>query len=83
MAMARKFDIPDGASNMRAHLRPADTHSHKMTSQAAGPFEPTSGEGVGATMRDAMVTGLMVIYPALATVAAIFAGLYFSGATGT
>ncbi|MBZ9798977.1 hypothetical protein [Mesorhizobium sp. ES1-4] len=82
MAVARKFDIGDGgASGLHAHLRPADTHTHKMTSQAAGPFEP--GEGASPAMRDALVTGLLVIYPALAIVAAIVAGLYLSGAAGT
>lgn len=33
-------------------------------------------------MRDALMTGLLVIYPALATVAAIVAGLFLAGAGG-
>ncbi|TPK92473.1 hypothetical protein [Mesorhizobium sp. B4-1-4] len=70
------------AGDVCAHLRPANTHIHKMTSHAAGPFEPTSGEVAGPTMRDALVTGLLVIYPALAIVAAIFAGLYMSRTIG-
>ncbi|TPI35233.1 hypothetical protein FJW08_01725 [Mesorhizobium sp. B3-2-1] len=79
MAVARKFDIGyGGASDLHAQLRPANTHTHKITSQAAGPFEP--GEGASPTMRDALVTGLLVIYPALAIVAAILAGLYLSRA---
>ncbi len=82
MAMARKFDIGDGISHVQAHLRPADTHTHKITSQAAGPFEPSAEEGTSPTMRDALVTGLLVIYPALAIVAAIVIGLYLAGASG-
>jgi len=83
MTVARKFDIIDSASDVHAHLRPADIHTHKMPSQAAGPFEVTADEGAGPTMRDALVTGLLVIYPALAIVAAIVVGLYLSGAAGT
>jgi hypothetical protein len=83
MAMARKFDIIDGASEVRANLRPADIHSNKMPSQAAGPFEALSDEATNSTTRDALVTGLLVIYPALAIVAAIVAGLYLAGASGT
>ena len=82
MAMARKFDIIDGASDVHAHLRPADIHTYKMTSQAAGPFEVTADEGAGPTTRDALVTGLLVIYPALAIIAAIVVGLYLAGASG-
>ncbi|WP_319799939.1 hypothetical protein [Mesorhizobium sp. PAMC28654] len=81
--MARKLDIVDGVSHVHAHLRPADTHTHKITSQAAGPFEPSAEDGTSPTMRDALVTGLLVIYPALAIVAAIVAGLYLAGASGT
>jgi hypothetical protein len=33
-------------------------------------------------MRDALVTGLLVIYPAFAAVAAIIAGLFLTGAGG-
>ena len=83
MAMARKFDIiDDGASHVRAHLRPADIHAHQMASQAAGPFEPVADEGTNPTMRDVLVTGLLVIYPALAILAAIVVGLYLAGAGG-
>jgi hypothetical protein len=83
MAMARKFDIIDGASEVHANLRPADIRSYKMPSHAAGPFEALSDESTNSTTRDALVTGLLVIYPALATLAAIVAGLYLAGAGGT
>ena len=83
MAMARKFDAIDGAYGVNAHLRPADTHTYKIASQPAGPFEPTADEAASPSMRDVLVTGLLVIYPALAIVAAIVAGLYLSGAAGT
>ncbi|PDQ22191.1 hypothetical protein CN311_04580 [Mesorhizobium sanjuanii] len=47
-----------------------------------GPFEAAVEERRGPTMRDALMTGLLVIYPALATVAAIVAGLFLAGAGG-
>ncbi|MCZ8542569.1 hypothetical protein OOJ09_00150 [Mesorhizobium qingshengii] len=84
MATAAKFhSINDSASNLSARLRPADTHAPKIVRQAAGPFEVTANDGKGPTMRDALMTGLLVIYPALATVAAIVAGLFLAGANGT
>ncbi|MCV3205397.1 hypothetical protein OHD62_07490 [Mesorhizobium sp. YC-39] len=49
----------------------------------AGPFEAAAEERKGSTVRDALMTGLLVIYPALATVAAIVAGLFLAGASGT
>jgi hypothetical protein len=81
MTAARKFDSMDGGE-LPARLRPADPHS-RTASQAAGPFEITSEDGKTPTMRDALVTGLLVIYPAFATVAAIIAGLILAGASGT
>ena len=84
MATAAKFNsIDNGASNLPARLRPAESHAPKMVSQVAGPFEVTAKDGKGPTMRDALMTGLLVIYPALATVAAIVAGLFLAGANGT
>ncbi|TIP26810.1 MAG: hypothetical protein E5X67_18335 [Mesorhizobium sp.] len=83
MTLARKFDIIDsGARDLPAQLRPADGHAPKPADQMAGPFEVATGERTGPTMRDALVTGLLVIYPALATVAAIVAGLLLAGAGG-
>ncbi|UVC17198.1 hypothetical protein [Mesorhizobium onobrychidis] len=83
MTTARKFDIIDsGACALPAQLRPADGHAPRAAGQMAGPFEVAADERTGPTMRDALVTGLLVIYPALATVAAIVAGLFLAGASG-
>lgn len=84
MTTAVKFHAIDGSvGELPARLRPADSHAPKMVSQVAGPFEITVKHGKGPTMRDALMTGLLVIYPALATVAAIVAGLFLAGANGT
>ena len=42
-----------------------------------GPFDVEPRRG--STLADALVTGLLVVYPAFATVAAIVVGLVLSG----
>lgn len=71
--------IEAGDSALPARLRPADTSPVRMTSRAAGPFEVASTRRKGSTVRDALVTGLLVIYPAFATVAAIVVSLVLAG----
>jgi hypothetical protein len=45
---------------------------------AAGPFEVSRPlDGQPMTMADALLTGLLVIYPVLAIVAAVIVGLVF------
>ncbi|TPN17693.1 hypothetical protein FKO01_37570 [Mesorhizobium sp. B2-3-3] len=82
MTSAVKFQNDSGAGEMPARLRPADVHIVKMVGQAAGPFEISAATGRGQSMRDALVTGLLVIYPAVATVTAIVVGLFLAGANG-
>ncbi|MGX9116798.1 hypothetical protein ACWTU6_08895 [Mesorhizobium sp. BHbsci] len=82
MTTARQFDIIDSGARELPRLRPADHHAPLPATQMAGPFEVATDERTGPTMRDALVTGLLVIYPALATVAAIVAGLFLAGASG-
>ena len=66
-------------SGRPARLRPAGGAVLKPAQQPAGPFDvPTQPHK--PTTRDALVTGLLVIYPAFAAVAAIIAGLFLSGA---
>ncbi|MDG4884071.1 hypothetical protein [Mesorhizobium sp. WSM4884] len=64
-----------------ARLRPAGNSRLKPAQQPAGPFEVVA-EVHKPTVRDALVTGLLVIYPAFAAVAAILAGLFLAGASG-
>ena len=58
-------------------LRPAAS-TPRPAQQPAGPFEV---EAAKPSARDALVTGLLVIYPAFAAVAAILAGLFLAGAS--
>ncbi|TIQ38010.1 MAG: hypothetical protein E5X48_03115 [Mesorhizobium sp.] len=63
-----------------ARLRPAGSLTPKPAQQPAGPFE-VAAEAQKPTVRDALVTGLLVIYPAFAAVAAIIAGLFLTSAS--
>ncbi|KUM27309.1 hypothetical protein AU467_02705 [Mesorhizobium loti] len=66
-------------SGKPARLRPAGSAALTPAQQPAGPFE-VAAEAHRPTVRDALVTGLLVIYPAFAAVAAILAGLFLTGA---
>ena len=46
----------------------------------AGPFDvPPEREGQSVTVADALIAGMLVIYPAIATVVAVVVGLVLSG----
>ncbi|RWA76475.1 MAG: hypothetical protein E5X49_02995 [Mesorhizobium sp.] len=60
-------------------MRPAGGAPPKPAQQPAGPFE-VAAEARKPTVRDALVTGLLVIYPAFAALAAIIAGLFLTDA---
>ncbi|AZO05697.1 hypothetical protein EOA27_18345 [Mesorhizobium sp. M2A.F.Ca.ET.037.01.1.1] len=72
--MTTAEDIIEGET---ARLRPAGVPALKPAQQPAGPFEAAATK---PSARDALVTGLLVIYPAFAAVAAILAGLFLAGA---
>lgn len=74
--MTTAEDIIEGGTV--AKLRPAGGSALKPAQQPAGPFEVAAGK---PSARDALVTGLLVIYPAFAAVAAILAGLFLAGAS--
>ena len=62
-------------------LRKADAVAKPVSRLAAGPFDVSSAkrENEAMTLPDALITGLLVVYPALATVVAVIVGLYLSG----
>jgi hypothetical protein len=47
---------------------------------AAGPFDVSAAKRDSETMTlpDALITGMLIVYPALATVVAVVVGLYLS-----
>ncbi|RVD15581.1 hypothetical protein [Mesorhizobium sp. M4B.F.Ca.ET.017.02.2.1] len=81
MSTTGQFDtIDSGTRELPSRLRPADGQALVTVSQVAGPFEVEPRQG--SSMRDALMTGLLVIYPAFAALAAIVAGLFLTGASG-
>jgi hypothetical protein len=73
-------DLDGGTVGTDAHLRPASRSGPQMAGQAAGPFDIAAGAHGEPSSRAALLTGLLVLYPVLATVAAIVAGLFLAGA---
>ncbi len=66
-----------GASVVR--LKPAAGSPRAPSGGMAGPFEPVKPHRKGSSLGDALVTGLLIVYPAFATVAAVVVGFMLSG----
>lgn len=77
MATARKIELLDGPA-MTAQVIPLRRPEATAISRHAGPFEVPASERKGSGIGDLLVTGLLVIYPALATITAIIIGLMLS-----
>jgi hypothetical protein len=67
----------DNTASYAIGLKAADTAARTAVRVAAGPFEasPPRGSAPRMTMPDALITGLLVIYPVLAIVAVVIIGL--------
>jgi hypothetical protein len=62
-------------------LRAANISVNAASRLAAGPFGISSAERENetTTLPDALITGMLVVYPVLATVVAVMVGLVLSG----
>ena len=67
----------DGAAT---RVKPMAVTSGSETLRTVGPFDPSPGQDDTSGLGSVIVTGLLVIYPALAIVAAVVVGLRLSGA---
>ena len=76
--MSRALDSIHGKGAVSARLRPAAA-AGGPSGQAAGPFDIAPDTEREHGVAGVLVTGLLVIYPAFATVAAIVVGLSLSG----
>ncbi|CAM5527195.1 hypothetical protein MAUB1S_08800 [Mycolicibacterium aubagnense] len=79
MAAAHKIELLDEPV-MTAQvipLRRLETVAPAVSPQA-GPFEVPAAERKNSGVGDILITGLLVIYPALATITAIIIGLMLS-----
>ncbi len=67
----------DTASGLRA----ADAASRPVAAVAAGPFDVSRPSGAEGPMpiSDALITGLLIVYPVVATVVAAIVGLFLAG----
>jgi hypothetical protein len=65
-------------------LRAANAAVKPASRLAAGPFDvsPAGRENQTTALSDALITGLLVIYPALATVVAVVVCLFLSNPVG-
>lgn len=61
-------------------LRAARKTSKPVPGLAAGPFDVSSAqrESQATTLSDALITGLLIVYPAVATAVAVVVGLSLS-----
>ena len=61
-------------------LRAATVEAKHASQLAAGPFDvsSTNREDETASLSDALITGLLIVYPAVATVVAVVVGLFLS-----
>ena len=66
--------------NMSGSLRAASAAPKPVSRLAAGAFDVSSArrENQTTTLSDALVTGLLVVYPAVATAVAVVVGLSLS-----
>lgn len=58
----------------------ANSAAAGLSPLAAGPFDVSAARRDSETMTlsDALITGMLIVYPALATVVAVVVGLYLS-----
>lgn len=68
-------------SGFSGSLRAAGTAARPASRLAAGPFDVSSAsrENETASLPDALIAGMLVIYPAVATVVAVMVGLVLAG----
>ena len=62
------------------NLRAASAAPKPVSGLAAGPFDvsPAERENQTTTLSDALITGLLIVYPAFATAVAVVVGLFLS-----
>ena len=67
---------------LRRLLRAANSNIRNTVGLKAGPFDASALKEGGADARNTLITGLLVIYPLVASAGAVLAGLWFLGASG-
>ena len=63
-------------------LRAANSNIRHKVWLKPGPFDASALKESGADVRNTLMTGLLVIYPLVASAGAVLAGMWFLGASG-
>jgi hypothetical protein len=66
--------------NISRGLRAANAEAQPASRLAAGPFDISTAQHdtQTTTLSDALITGLLIVYPAVAAAVAVVVGLYLS-----
>jgi hypothetical protein len=67
---------------IRRLLRAANSNIRTTVGLKPGPFDASALKDSGADARSTLITGLLVIYPLVASAGAVLAGLWLLGASG-
>ena len=67
---------------LRRMLRAANSNIRHKVGLKPGPFDASALNESGADARNILITGLLVIYPLVASAGAVLAGMWFLGASG-
>jgi hypothetical protein len=70
------------SSQLRRLLRAANSNIRGKVGLKPGPFDASALKENGADARSTLITGLLVIYPLVASAGAVLAGLWFLGVSG-
>ena len=70
------------SGQLRRLLRAANSNIRNTVGLKAGPFDASALKESGADARNTLITGLLVIYPLVASAGAVLAGLWFLGTSG-
>jgi hypothetical protein len=72
-----------GSGNqLRRMLRAANSNIRHTVGLKAGPFDASALKESGAETTSTLITGLLVIYPLVASAGAVLAGLWLLGSSG-
>jgi hypothetical protein len=70
------------SGQLRRMLRAANSNIRTKVGLKSGPFDASALKENGADAKGTLITGLLVIYPLVASAGAVLAGLWFLGASG-
>ena len=70
------------SAQLRRILRAANSNIRHTVGLKAGPFDASALKENGADTTSTLITGVLVIYPLVASAGAVLAGLWLLGSSG-